>query len=220
MNDVQDFITIKNATKTYGISSRVLRTWESKGCLQSTRSPLGTRIYRRSDLELALGINRNATSKKQNFCYCRVSSAKQQDDLQRQAEFLGSLYPEHTLIKDVGSGINYSRKGLHTILESAMQRNIGEVVVAYKDRLARFGFELIESIVEKGGGKITILDNQSFKSREEELSDDLLAIVHVFSCRKMGQRRYRCEETQTQNLSNATTEEGASQLVRNVSVCV
>ena len=219
MNDIQEFVTIKKATKTYGLSCRVLTRWESKGCLKSSRSPLGTRIYRRADLEHAIGISRNAPQK-QSFCYCRVSSSKQKDDLGRQSEYLGSLYPKHTLIEDIGSGINYSRKGLHTILECAMQRNIGEVVVAYKDRIARFGFELIQTIVEKGGGKITILDNQDFKSREEELTDDLLAIVHVFSCRKMGQRRYSSKKSQVENLPDSGAKVDDEEMVRDISICV
>ena len=71
-----------------------------------------------------------------------------------------------------------------------MQGIIGEVVVAYKDRLARFGFELIEQIIQKGGGKVVILNNNIYKSSEQELAEDLLAIIHVFNCKQMGKRRY------------------------------
>jgi hypothetical protein len=71
-----------------------------------------------------------------------------------------------------------------------MQGTIGELVVAHRDRLCRFGFELIEYIVEKSGGKITVLEHDSNKSSEQELAEDLLSIVHVFSCRQMGKRTY------------------------------
>ena len=88
-----------------------------------------------------------------------------------------------------------------------MQGSIGEVVVAHRDRLSRFGFELIESIVSKGGGKITVLDNDSGKSKDEELAEDLLAIIHVFNCRQMGKRRYGNKKSQSETLSNDGTEE-------------
>jgi predicted site-specific integrase-resolvase len=178
-------------------------------------------MYRRTDLETALGIIRDTGQGiRQNFCYCRVSSAKQKDDLERQSSYLGSLYPQYCIIKDVGSGINFSRKGLLAILECAMQKQIGEVVVAYKDRLSRFAFELIETIVRKGGGKITVLDNQQYKSKEDELSEDLLAIVHVFSCRKMGQRRYSSEKSQVEDSSESGAKECAQGVVCDDAVCV
>ena len=217
MNGASEFITIKKATKAYGISSRLLTNWEDKGCIKSTRTPLGTRIYRRSDLEYTLGIHSTPTQKP-SFCYCRVSSSKQKDDLERQTEYLRSIYPSHIVIQDVGSGINFSRKGLQTILEHAMRGNIEELVVAYKDRLARFAFDLIETVVEKGGGRITVLDNQKYQSQEQELADDLLAIVHVFSCKQMGRRRYGDKKSQIENIPNQKTEGNTETVVRDVPV--
>ena len=76
-----------------------------------------------------------------------------------------------------------------------MLGNIEEIVVAYKDRLARFGYELIESIVNQGGGKITIINDEKFKSCEQELAEDLLAIIHIFNCRQMGKRRYSSKKS-------------------------
>ena len=220
MSNEQAFLTIKKATKIYGISAKALRKWEVAGLLQSTRTPGNTRMYRRTTLESALGLNVHSLSEKRNFCYCRVSSKKQSDDLERQSRYIGSLYPQHTLLADVGPGINFSRKGLQTILECAMRKDIGEVVVAYRDRLARFGFDLIESIVIKGGGYITVLDNQLYKSKEDELTKDLLAIIHVFNCRQMGKRRYSRPKSQGEIISDVGTEEGSSPVVRDVSVCV
>lgn len=104
-----------------------------------------------ADIKQMLSINSAKTSNvgyiknpQQNFIYCRVSSRKQSEDLERQKQYLLSKYPEYTVIEDVGSGINFNRKGLSTILEYSMQKRIGNIVVAYKDRLARFGFELLE----------------------------------------------------------------------------
>lgn len=215
MDDTQEFIPIKKATKIYGVSSQVLKKWEESGFIQSLRTPGNTRIYRRADLESALGITGTSSSKR-NFCYCRVSSKKQVDDLRRQSDYLRTLYPEYTIIEDIGSGINFTRKGLQTILGSAIKGDIGEVVVAYKDRLARFGFELIETIVQKAGGEIKVLDNQIYKSKEDELAQDLLAIIHVFNCRQMGKRRYSHQKPQDKDLSESKTEKDTKELVRNI----
>ena len=206
MDGSQEYITIKKATKLYGFDPQLLRKWEKEGFIQAQRTPGNTRMFRRCDLEKALGIDGTQTHKKHNICYCRVSSKKQSDDLKRQSDQLRSLYPEHTVIEDVGSGINFSRKGLQTILEYAMCRSIGEVVVAHRDRLSRFGFDLLECIIIKGGGSITVLDNDTCKSKDEELAEDLLAIIHVFNCRQMGKRRYSNKKSQGETVSKSGTE--------------
>jgi len=132
--------------------------------------------------------------KKQNYIYTRVSSKKQADDLSRQIEYVRNKRPEYASyipISDIASGINFNRKGLSTILDAALQGIIGEVIVAHRDRLCRFGFDLIKLIIEKQGGKITVLDDERNKSSEQELSEDLLSIVHIYSCRQMGKRSYK-----------------------------
>ena len=98
-----------------------------------------------------------------------------------------SLYK---LISDIGSGINFKRQGLNAILDSCMQNNIGEVVIANKDRLSRFGFDLIKLIIEKAGGKITIINDEQNKSTEQELAEDLLSIINIYYCRQMEKRQY------------------------------
>jgi predicted site-specific integrase-resolvase len=94
------------------------------------------------------------------------------------------------LVQDIGSGINFKRKGLQTILELALKGDLEQLVVSYKDRLARFGFELIEWIINKQGGEVVILDGSTDQSTEQELAEDLLSIVTVFNARNMGKRRY------------------------------
>ena len=102
----------------------------------------------------------------------------------------GQIFDSYKLISDIGSGINFKRQGLITILDSCLQNNIGEVVIAHKDRLSRFGFDLIKLIIEKAGGKITIINDEQNKSTEQELAEDLLSIIHIYSCRQMGKRKY------------------------------
>jgi predicted site-specific integrase-resolvase len=150
-------------------------------------------------------------SKKQNYLYVRVSTKKQLEDLSRQLDYVKRPeYVDYTVITDVGSGINFKRKGLSTILESCLQGTIGEIVIAHKDRLCRFGFDLIEQLVTKSGGRITILNHQEDRTSEQELTEDLLSIIHVFSCRQMGKRNYKkpkSKDSESQDLPNVTTEE-------------
>jgi predicted site-specific integrase-resolvase len=119
-----------------------------------------------------------------------VSSSKQKADLQRQIEYVTGKYPESEVIKDVGSGINFKRKGLNALLERAMCGEQLEVVVAYKDRLARFGYELIERIISRNGGRVVVLNEVSL-SPTAELTQDLLTILRVFSSRLCVLRKYR-----------------------------
>ena len=129
-----------------------------------------------------------------NFIYTRVSSKKQMDDLSRQIIYIQSKhtqYTSYTTLSDIGSGINFKRKGLQTILDSCLQGLIGEVVIAHRDRLSRFGFELIKCFITKAGGTITVLDDDGHKSTEQELAEDLLSIVHIYSCKQMGKRSYK-----------------------------
>ena len=110
--------------------------------------------------------------------------------------------PQSEIIKDIGSGINFKRKGLRSILERAMRGDRIKLVVAHRDRLARFGFDLIKYIIERNGGEILVLDQISY-SPEPELTRDLLNILHVFSCRMHGLRNYKKQINQT--LTEKTT---------------
>ena len=126
------------------------------------------------------------------ICYCRVSSKKQKPDLEKQINFLKTKYPNHTFITDIGSGINYSRNGLKQILEYAIQGSVEEVVVSYKDRLTRFGFELIEWLVEKySNGKIIIVNKSEEKTPIEELTKDIVTIMNVYVAKVNGLRKYK-----------------------------
>jgi predicted site-specific integrase-resolvase len=116
------------------------------------------------------------------------------DDLSRQLTYIQSKdlkYITYTSLSDIGSGINFKRKGLQTILDSCLQRVIGEVIIAHRDRLSRFGFELIKCFITKAGGTIKVLDDDGHKSTEQELAEDLLSIVHIYSCKQMGKRSYK-----------------------------
>ena len=126
-----------------------------------------------------------------DICYVRVSSQGQKDNLERQIKYMEKRYPKHVIIKDIGSGINMNRKGLNKIIDWAIEGRIREVVVAYKDRLARFGYSQIERIIAKySQGRIKIINQQNNREPQEELVEDVLQVMNVFVARMNGMRKY------------------------------
>ena len=200
--------------KILGVSDGTLREWADTGKIKSFRTPGGQRRYEVSDLFKGPPvINTVVVEKpKHGIVYARVSSGKQRDDLDRQVAFLRIKYPDHIVITDIASGINWKRKGLKTILELANKGDIYEVVVAARDRLCRFAFELIEHVLSINNVRITALDATEM-SPEQELSDDLLSIVQIFCCRRNGKRRYTIKtgdaDAENQNQSHESPETDA-----------
>jgi predicted site-specific integrase-resolvase len=109
------------------------------------------------------------------------------------------------LVTDVGSGINWKRKGLTTILDKAMHGDISEVVVTHRDRLCRFAFELLEWIFKRNGVKLVVLNEEKDHSSDKDLTDDILSIIHVYSNRKIGKRSYKYKNTENTSIPNSNT---------------
>lgn len=223
-----DYIPLREVCKLINLAPKTIRSWGKAGQIKTFTTPSNQLLYhRQSILSLVnnIPINEEIPQEKTNFVYCRVSSKKQTDDLLRQVECMRTKYPCYTVITDCASGINFKRKGLKTILEQAMSRSIGNVVVAHKDRLCRFGFELIEAIINLGGGTITVLNNQEErKSTEQELAEDLLSIIHIYNCRQMGKRRYTKQRIvqiiEDSSLPNKGTKTNNQQLDGDCEVCL
>ncbi|NEP01503.1 MAG: IS607 family transposase [Symploca sp. SIO2E9] len=150
------------------------------GKLDVTRTPGGHR---------RICIEGEAPKDKPIVCYARVSTHSQRDDLERQAEFLRQKYPEAELVTEVGSGLNFKRRKLLKILERVCAGDIRSLIIAYSDRLVRFGFPLVEWLCEQNGVKLVVLNQRSL-SPQEELVEDILAILHCFSARLYGLRKY------------------------------
>ncbi|MBD2503878.1 IS607 family transposase [Anabaena azotica] len=176
------YVPLREAVKRLGLHPNTLRKYADNGKIASIKNEAGQRLF---NVESYL----RGAARASLVCYCRVSSTKQRDDLGRQIAYMQSLYPEAEIIKDIGSGINFKRKGLQALLDRLSKGDKLTLVVACRDRLARFGFELIEYMVEQNGGQIVVLDN-TVHCPESELTSDLLSILHVFSCRMHGLRKY------------------------------
>lgn len=173
------FVTTKEACRQIGVHPNTLRQWDKEGKIRTQRTPGGKRLYDTSSILKGKG----------KIVYARVSSRNQKDDLASQAKHLKERFPEHELIEDYGSGLNFKRKGFNALLDRVMSGDVGEVVVAHRDRLCRFGFELVQRIASKNNCRIVVLDESSL-SPQEELVRDLISIIHVFSCRIYGLRKY------------------------------
>ena len=121
-----------------------------------------------------------------------------------------SKYPDYEIYSDIGSGINRKRPKLSKLLSESFNGIVTEVVVAHRDRLSRFAFELLENFFKLSGTKLIVLDNDKYQSEETELSQDLLSIIHIFNCRQMGKRRYKTTiindtNKEDKNISNKKT---------------
>ncbi|MGK7897681.1 MAG: IS607 family transposase [Xenococcaceae cyanobacterium] len=181
------FIKIGEAAKILGVSIETMRRWESSGELVPHRKTKGgTRYY---DInKLALAENNDYPT----VCYCRVSSHDQKQDLERQKELLEAYCAakgwRSLVISDLGSGMNYKKKGLQKLLEMILYRQLKRLVLTTKDRLLRFGSELVFALCEIQGIEIVIIHQGDESSFEEELAQDVLEIITVFSARLYGSR--------------------------------
>jgi putative resolvase len=178
------YVAPADAARILGVNERTLRRWEEAGKIQAYRTPGGKRRYDITGF--------TAKPSRLTIIYCRVSSAKQRDDLQRQCEYLQSKYPSAELVSEIGGGLNYRRKKFLALLERVMSGDIERIVIAYKDRLARFGFDFFAWLCAKNACEIVVL-NQVELSPQQELVDDILAILHCFSARLYGLRKYKSE---------------------------
>lgn len=203
-----ELLTLKQASERLNVCRMTICNWVKEGKIDFITLPNGRRRYKIENI-----FKDNNKEIKYGIIYTRVSTGKQKDDLQRQIEYLQGKYPTYRLIKDIGSGINYKRRGFRSLVVAVLQGVVSEVVVAHKDRLCRFGFELIEFICQRYGTNIVVLNNKK-SSKEEEMVQDLLSIITVFSCRSHGLRKYKQkikEDIETQKKDKIQTEEKGCQ---------
>lgn len=182
------YIKPKEASEIIGVNIDTLRRMAKRGELKHIRTDNGRYLF---DVSSFIKRGNPGIQKRKTICYARVSSRGQKSDLQNQIALLKTKYPETEVIFDFGSGLNFKRKGLQKILDLAYKGELKEIVVTYKDRLCRFGFELIEYILEtQSNAKIVVL-NKNNTAVESELATDLLSIITVFSARMHGLRKYK-----------------------------
>ena len=207
----------KDFAELLGVSVKTLQRWDRDGILKANRTPTDRRYYTYDQYLQFKGIQ-TENDIRDTVIYARVSTRNQKDDLQNQVEFLKQFCNAKGIIinqcvEDFGSGLNYNRKKWNKLLDEVMANKIKTIVISNKDRFIRFGYDWFEKFCEKFNTKIIIVNNETL-SPNEELVQDIISILHVFSCRLYGLRKYKnqikedeeiAKELQNGNKSNAGT---------------
>jgi putative resolvase len=181
--------------KKVGVTIRTLQRWDSDGKFTAYRLPSGRRFYTETQYREFMGMEEPNPEGKKVVCYTRVSSNNQKPDLKKQITALEQFVVANGLVvaewvSEIGSGLNYERKQFNRLLKEVEERKISKIVVAHEDRFIRLGFEWFEKFCKEHDCEIVVVNLQSL-SPEEEVTQDLLTIIHCFSSRLYGLRRYK-----------------------------
>jgi putative resolvase len=183
-------ISIGKAAKELGVTRETLRRWEEDGKIVAERTPKGHRRY--DQAALLQVVPKKSFDEKRTVAYARVSSHDQKEDLVRQIAVLESFCASHgwkfEVLQDLGSGLNYGKKGLKRLIKEICLRSVERLVITHKDRLLRFGAELIFSLCEQFGVEVIIVNQSENSTFEDDLVQDVLEIITVFSARLYGSR--------------------------------
>ncbi|EFA68991.1 IS607 family transposase [Cylindrospermopsis raciborskii] len=193
MEDSQMTISIGDTAKELGVSVKTVRRWADSGKLRFERSPSGHRRFYLADIKRITPRDFNQLEDRVTINYARVSSSDQKEDLTRQIHFLeafsGANGWQIETIYDLGSGLNYNKKGLQKLLKRIMQGDVGRLVLTHKDRLLRFGSELVFAMCEEYETEVVIINKSTEETTfEQELVTDMIELITVFSARLYGSR--------------------------------
>jgi len=190
-------LTLSEACKRLGIHPNTLRKWDRQGKIRVVRTIGGRRRVPESEVERLMGIVKPDVSRRA-VIYCRVSShdQKQKGDLERQKESLLEYaksrgYEVASVLEDVASGLNENRKSLNRLFDMVEKREIGVVIIGFRDRLTRFGFRYLERYFASHGVRIEVVNGEEPKDAYQELVEDLIALVSSFAGKLYGLRSHK-----------------------------
>lgn len=183
----------KEASQYIGRSISTLQRLDYSGKLKAYRTTTNRRYYTKDQLDAFLG--KKAQTRRLQIAYARVSSYEQKPELQHQLDYIRNYVNAKGIIldqeiTDIDSGLNYNRKKWNKLMDLVEENKVGKIYIAYKDRFIRFGYDWFNRFCQKHDCDIVVLNNPSL-SPEEELTQDLLTILHVFSSRSYGIRKYQ-----------------------------
>lgn len=208
------YYAIGEFSRAIGVTIQTLRNWDKNSTLKPHHvGKSGYRYYSQEQLQCYLGLKGEFKPSRMIIGYCRVSSDKQKEALSKQVEnvktYMFANGYSFEVITDVGSGINYNKEGLNKLVDMVVASEVDKVVVLHKDRLLRFGYELIENLFNKYGTTIEIIDKTE-TNEEQELVEDLIQIAADFSCRLQGRRAFNTKRIIKELLDydNVTSSEG------------
>mgnify|MGYP001557769011 CR=1 FL=1 len=187
-------LTVGEAAQRLNRCVKTLQRWDRVGVLVAQRTPTGRRYYELSQLETWLGKQQREVVR-ERLAYCRVSSQAQRPDLKNQREVvtqfcIGRGIANVEYIEEIGGGLNFKRPKFVDLMDRICAGSIETLIVAHKDRLARFGFDLLRHLCTKHGCELLIINDEKV-SPEREMVEDLMTIVHCFSSRLYGLRNYK-----------------------------
>lgn len=214
------YVCPKRITRQFDITSTTLRRWAEADKIKYIRPNGRDRRYNIDDVRRVLGVEDPEPAPRTTVCYARVSSHHQKHDLQRQIELLQQHFPGQHVVSDIGSGLNWRRPGFVSLLERIHGGAVEQVVVTYKDRLCRFGFELVEWICKKAGTRIVVLGGDGSATgtgHVQELAEDLLAVTTVFVAKNNGMRAAEYRKRRKHQGKEQQEEEGEKQAGRSES---
>ena len=201
--ELERLYTMKEASKLLGVHIRTIQKWDKEGKIRCVRTVGGKRRVPESEIKRILGIH----EERKIVGYARVSSHTQKDDLERQIELIKSYARERNweveILKDIGSGLKEDRRNFQKLLRMVMNNEVSKVIIAYPDRLARFGFKILEEFFRSYGTEIAVINHEE-KSPQEELVEDLITIVSHFAGKLYGMRSHKYKKVV----------EGAKQLIQ------
>lgn len=202
---MQDYMTIAEAAKYLRVSRDSLRRWERDGLISPLRTKGNQRRYTKEMLDEALGGKRAQPQAPQKMIvgYCRVSSNHQKEDLARQKQVVQTYCEKQgvpfKMLADVGSGLNYQRSNFLKLIHLICTRQCSQVVVNYQDRLVRFGFDLVKAVCQENHVELTVINQTSAEDPNQELVQDVLSVITVFSAKLYGRRSHRNETIVREN---------------------
>lgn len=194
---MSEYLTISEAAEYLKVAQITLRRWEKSGKIKPFKTTGGQRRYTKEMLDSVLTGTQTPqrVSQKLAIGYCRVSSNHQKEDLKRQKQvvenYLEKLGQPFKIITDTGSGLNYKRKGLNELIHLVSTNQCDKIIVNYQDRLVRFGFEILESLCREHDVEIIVINQSENVDANQELVDDVLSVITVFSAKLYGKRSHK-----------------------------
>ena len=187
---MEKLYTLRDACDIMQIDPSTLRKWDREGKIRCVRLQNNFRRIPESEINRILGIQKERSS----YIYARVSSGGQKEDLDRQIERLKNNSPESEVISDTRNGMGFNRKGFLKLLDLIEKDKVSVIYITHKDRLARFGFDLVKKVCEIHGTRIEVMNGEEILSAHEELSRDLISIITSFSARLYGLRSHKLKK--------------------------
>jgi predicted site-specific integrase-resolvase len=191
-------LKISEVSKKLGVTIESLREWEREGFIKPIRTPGGHRRYSEEDILKITKKEKTADTGKKTVLYCRCSTEKQRENLDRQKlrlmEYAHSKGYDFIVVEEIASGVNENRRQLNKVLEMVFKGQIDRVVVEWKDRLSRFGFSYIKKICDNFNVSIEIINNKDESLYDQDIAEDIITIMTAYSARIYGKRGGRSKK--------------------------